>query len=151
MVSRPETYTEATVEQLLFEGFLFAVAGLGLEVIETAVLDWRKDRQRRGMGYSSIWYIPFYAVLPLAYFEAFSETLFAFPFYLRGPIYILSFWAVEYPSMGLLRLLLGKSPSEDNYRKSRWSVHGLIRLDLAPVWLCFGFAFEWMFRELRGL
>ena len=123
--------------------------GIGLEVIETAILDWRKDKTRRGMGHSSIWYLPFYAVLPLAYFQAFSAALFSLPFYLRGPIYILSFWALEYPSMALLRRLLGKSPSEDTYRKSPWSVNGLIRLDLWWAWLCFGFAFEWMFRQLR--
>lgn len=135
----------------LFAAFLFAVVGLGLEVVETALLDLRKAKDRRLMGYSSIWYIPFYAVLPLAYFHFFHEALFALPFYARGVIYPLSFWAGEYLSMGLLRLVLGKSPSEDSYYRSRWNVQGLIRLDLAPVWICFGFIFEWMYRNLRPL
>lgn len=34
---------------------------------------------------------------------------------------------------------------------SRWNVHGLIRVDLGPVWTCVGFALEWFFRNLRGL
>lgn len=135
-------------QELVFHAFLFAVAGLGLEVVETAILDFGKPGGGRLMGHSSLWYLPFYAVLPLAYFHAFHRTLLAWPFWLRGPVYVLSFFACEYASMWLLRKLLGKSPSEDSYRRSRWSVHGLIRLDLWWVWLGFGFAFEWMFRRL---
>ncbi len=137
------------MDRLIFEAFLFAIAGLGLEVVETALLDYSKKRDRRLMGYSSVWYIPFYAVLPLAYFHIFHGALFRWPFYVRGPVYVLSFWALEFVSMGILRLALGKSPSEESYYKSRWNVRGLIRLDLGPVWLCFGFIFEWMFRSLR--
>lgn len=136
---------------MLFEGFLFAAVGLGLEVVETALLDYPKAKDARLMGYSSVWYIPFYAVLPPAYFSAFSPTLFACPIHVRALIYMASFWACEYVSMGILRLALGKSPSQESYYKSRWNVHGLIRLDLGPVWICFGLIFEWMFRSLRHL
>lgn len=138
-------------ERLLFEAFLFAIAGLGLEVLETALLDFPKAKGRLLMGHSSAWYFPFYAVVPLAYFERLHPALFALPFYLRAAAYALSFWTVEFVAMWLLRVVLGKSPSEDSYRRSRWSVRGLIRLDLGPVWVCFGFVFEWMFRNLRGL
>lgn len=138
-------------ERWLFEAFLFGVVGLGLEVLETAFLDFPAAKDRLLKGHSSAWYLPFYAVVPLAYFEALHRPLFALPFYARAAAYPLSFWAVELVAMWLLRALLGKSPSEDSYRRSRWNVRGLIRLDLAPVWLCFGFLFEWMFRQLRGL
>lgn len=137
-------------ERLLFEAFLFAVAGLGLEVVETAILDYSSAPDRSLMGHASAWYLPFYAVVPLWYFERLHGPLFALPFYVRAAIYPLSFWAIEFAAMWLLRALLGRSPSEENYRRSRWHVDGLIRLDLAPVWMCFGFVFEWMFRHLRG-
>ena len=103
------------------------------------------------MGYSSAWYIPFYALLPPVAFHNFHGLFFALPFYVRGLLYMLICWVLEYCSMGLLRLTRGKSPSEDSYYRSRLNVHGLIRLDLGPVWICLGFAFEWIFRNLRGL
>lgn len=136
---------------MIFEAFLFAIAGLGLEVIETALLDYPKKKDIRLLGYSSVWYLPFYAVIPLAYFHCFHRVLFAWPVYLRAPAYMLSFWVVEYAAMGLLRLALGKSPSQASYYRSPWNVHGLIRLDLGPVWMAFGLIFEWMFRGLRQL
>ena len=135
---------------MIFEAFLFAIVGLGLEVVETAIL-FPKDRDRRLMGYSSLWYIPFYAVFPLVLLHNFHGFFFPLPFYVRGLLYMVIFWIVEYGSMALLRLILGKSPSEDGYYRSRWNVHGLVRLDLGPVWICFGFVFEWIFRHLRGL
>lgn len=138
-------------ERAIFEAFLFAIAGLGLEVLETALLDYPTAKDNLLMGHASAWYLPFYAVVPLWYFERLHATLFALPFYARAAIYPLSFWTVEFAAMWLLRALLGKSPSEDSYRRSKWHVRGLIRLDLAPVWMCFGFVFEWMFRGLRGL
>lgn len=139
------------MERLALKAFLFAFVGLGMEVVETALLDYPSERDPRLMGFTSAWYLPFYAVCPLAYFHYLHARVFALPAYLRGPVYVLSFWAFEYAAMGLLRLSLGRSPSERNYRRSKWNVHGLIRLDLAPVWLCFGFAFEWMYRGLSAL
>lgn len=138
------------MSRLAFEAFLFAIAGLGLEVIQTAILDYMDKHDFRLMGHASVLYLPFYAVCPLAYFTFLHSTLFAWPFYVRGPVYMVSFWIVEYLSMGILRLIFGKSPSEDTYKLSRWNVHGLIRLDYGHFWLCFGFIFEWMFRTLRG-
>lgn len=139
------------MDRLIFESFLFAIAGIGLEVVETAFLDYPKTKDIRLQGHASVWYIPFYAVLPLAYLSALGPAIFPLPLPARAVIYTLSFFALEYLSMGLLRLTLGKSPSEDSYRKSRWNVHGLIRLDLWPVWMAFGLIFEWMFRNLRRL
>lgn len=138
-------------DKLLLAAFLYAIVGTGLEVVQTAILDYMDKKDLRLMGHASVLYIPFYAVFPLAYFILFHETLFAWPFYVRGAAYVVSFWVVEYFSMGLLRLIFGKSPSEDTYKRSRWNVHGLIRLDYGHFWLCFGFIFEWMFRRLSGL
>ena len=135
----------------MFEISLFAFVGLGLEVIGTAAIDFRKDEEGQLVGYSSVWYIPFYALGPFLLFHVFHRALFALPFYVRGPLYALVFWAVEYCGMGLLRLMRGKSPSEDSYYRSRWNVHGLIRLDFGPLLIVLGFVFEWVFRHLRGL
>lgn len=136
---------------MIFEATLFAIAGLGLEVVGTAIWDCPKDRDRQLMGYSSIWYVPLYAVAPLLLFHNLHGPLFALPFYVRGPFYALAFWVVEYFGMGLLRLARGKSPSQDSYYQSPWNVHGLIRLDFGPALICLGFALEWIYRNLHGL
>ncbi|MBI4376709.1 MAG: hypothetical protein HY549_09705 [Elusimicrobia bacterium] len=136
---------------MIFEAFLFGIVGLGLEVMEIAIMDYPWAKDSKLMGYSSAWYFPFYAVVPLFLLHHFHGLLFSLPFYARGILYPVIFWIIEYSAMGLLRLLLGKSPSEDSYYQSRWNVHGLIRLDLAPVWIIFCFVFEWMFRNLRGI
>lgn len=135
---------------MLFEIFIFAAAGLGMEVVFTATLDFLQNRKPHLVGYSSIWYLPLYALAPviLNYAQPFLFTL-ALP--VRGLLYMICFFAVEYPSMGLLRLMLGTSPSEESYYKSRWNIHGLIRLDFAPAYFLLGLILEWMFRSLRHL
>ena len=136
---------------MIFEATLFAIAGLGLEVVGTAILDCSKDGERQLKGYSSVWYVPFYAVAPLLLFHNLHASLFALPFYVRGPLYALIFWLVEYPGMWVLRVILGKSPSETSYYQSPWNVHGLIRLDFGPGLVLLGFALEWIYRNLHSL
>lgn len=129
---------------------LLGFTGLGLETVFTAALDFPRTKDRHLLGYSSIWYWPLYALAP-AYFQVFQGVLFPLPLMVRGLVYMVSFFAVEYVSMGALRLLLGSSPSEESYYKSRWNVHGLIRLDFAPAWFVAGLLFETFFRFLRHL
>lgn len=135
---------------MLFESFIFAVAGLGLEVVFTSVFDFFRSRHKHLFGYSSLWYVPIYSCVPVV-FHYIYPYLFAWPIYGRALFYLISFWMIEYLSMGLLRILLGSSPSEESYRKSGWSIHGLTRLDYAPAQVGICFLFEWMFRHLRGL
>lgn len=99
------------------------------------------------MGYSSLWYLPLYALAP-AYFRLLGPALFPRPWFIRGLAYMASLFAIEYLSMGALRLLLGSSPSEASYLLSPWNIHGLIRLDFAPAWFAAGFLFEALYRHL---
>lgn len=135
---------------MLFDFFIFGVSGIGLEIIFTSLVDYPKFRNNHLMGYSSFWYFPLYgmAAIILHYGHPF---VFSLPPAYRGAVYIVVFWAGEYLGMGLLRLLLGKSPSEESYYKSHWNIHGLTRLDFAPAHLALGLIFEWMFRRLHSL
>ncbi len=133
---------------LLFQMFLFAVLGLGFEVVFTSILDYKSAKWRFLMGYSSLWYAPLYAITPL--FLALSGPwLFTMPFWFRGIIYALVIWFFEYLGMWGLRWLLGASPSEHQYYKSPWNVHGLIRLDYFPAMFLLGLALELVFREIQ--
>lgn len=136
------------LSHLLFEMALFAILGLGFEVFFTSVLDWKSDKRRFLMGYSSLWYAPLYAMTPV-FLHLTAVRLFEFPFWMRGVVYALVIWLFEYLGMWGLRLLLGASPSEGSYYKSRWNVHGLIRLDYFPAMFLLGLAFEVVFRQIR--
>ncbi len=140
------SHSSTDPQHLLFEMVLFAVLGLGFEIIFTAVLDWKKDKRCFLMGYSSLWYAPLYALAPLVLHLAGAWFL-QWPFWFRGVNYALSIWVVEYLGMWALRVLLGASPSEDSYYKSRWNIHGLIRLDYFPAMFLLGLAFEAVYRQ----
>lgn len=133
---------------LVFQMLIFAVLGLGLEVVFTGALDWRRSRPRHLLGYSSVWYLPLYAISPIFLHFA-GSALFVLPTLLRGLIYMACIFAVEYMGMLCLRMLLGSSPSEVGYYQSRWNVHGLIRLDYAPAMFLMGLFFEFIYRRMN--
>ncbi len=134
--------------QLLFEMALFAVLGLGFEVLFTSVTGFKSEKRRFLMGYSSLWYAPLYACAPL-FLHYFGGYVFLLPLLARGVVYALVIWLFEYVGMWLLRVLLGASPSEEQYFRSRWNIHGLIRLDFFPAMFLLGLAFEFIFRTIR--
>lgn len=134
---------------LFIEMLIFAVFGLGIEVVFTAASDAKKGgRPYHLMGYSSIWYMPLYMLAPV-FFSAFGDVLFPLHFVLRGLIYMASIFLIEFCSMFVLRKLLGSSPSQESYYQSGWSVFGLIRLDFAPVMFTLGLILEFVFRSLH--
>ncbi len=59
---------------------------------------------------------------------------------MRGAIYLLGFWLVEYASGWLLRQLTGKCPWD--YSDLRGNLHGLIAWEYGPVWFAAGLLLE---------
>jgi uncharacterized membrane protein len=59
---------------------------------------------------------------------------------LRGLVYLLGIWAVEYATGWLLRRFTGKCPWD--YSDFPGSIHGIVTLEYAPVWFVFGLGFE---------
>lgn len=126
---------------------IFGVFGIGLETFFTAILDYLELKDRRLLGYSSLWYFPIYALLPPAFCIVYPNIN-GSSIIVRGLVYMILIYVSEYFYMLLLRKLLGESPSERSYYKSRWNVHGLIRLDFAPAWFAAGLIFEILFKRL---
>jgi uncharacterized membrane protein len=60
---------------------------------------------------------------------------------LRGSIYMIGFFAIEYITGWLLKRLTGSCPW-DYSAWSKWSVNGYIRLDYAPIWFLVGIGLE---------
>jgi hypothetical protein len=128
--------------------YLLASVGVGLEVAFTSVQSLRA-RDRRLVGHSYLWMFPIYGlVYPVL--AALWPVVGGLPWPVRGGIYMVAFFAVEYSSGWLLRRALGSCPWEDSYRSARWGIHGLIRLDYAPAWFAVSLLFERLYLSLTA-
>ncbi len=125
----------------------FAFIGLGVEVLFTGVTDCSTDTML--MGYSSVWYVPFYFFIPWFFYFAYPWLIQRkVAWYLRGIVYAISGHIIEFFSMALLRGLLGHSPSEASYYQSGYSICGLTRLDYFVPFYLYGLFMEWLFIRL---
>lgn len=98
----------------------------------------RGDRLRL-VGRTYLWMFPIYGLAAFL-FEPVHELLRARPLVLRGALYMTGCFAVEYAAGWLLERAVGRCPWD--YTGSRFSLHGYIRLDYAPVWFAFGLVLE---------
>jgi uncharacterized membrane protein len=71
------------------------------------------------------------------------------PIILRGGIYTLLIFTVEYISGWLLQTNLGVCPWD--YSHTPYSVDGFIRLDYAPAWFAVGLLFEQLYNLLTNI
>ena len=137
---------------MLIRFVLYGLFGWCGEIIWTA--SWEKitgrqaDWKLRGTTY--LWMFPLYGAAFVLLFEPAHNALRAWPWPVRGLVYMLGFFAVEYASGWLLRRLTGACPW-DYTEHSRWQIHGLIRLDYAPVWFVAGLGLEWLHDMLMTL
>lgn len=90
------------------------------------------------MASTSIWMFPIYGLAIIL--EPIHNRLRSMHIVLRGVVYTLIIFIIEYTTGSLLRLVLGVCPW--NYNPSRFSINGIIRLDYAPVWFTSGLLFE---------
>ncbi|MBI2362385.1 MAG: hypothetical protein HYV15_03260 [Elusimicrobia bacterium] len=127
---------------------VIACVGVALEVAFTAATQPSVREGWRLKGQSYVWMFPIYglAVPALDLLRPFAG---AWPWPARGALYVLVLYAVEYLSGALLRRLTGRCPWD--YGAARWAVHGLVRLDYAPAWLCAALLFERLYLLLRPL
>jgi uncharacterized membrane protein len=72
-----------------------------------------------------------------------------YPWYARGLVWVAAIFVLEYVTGGLLRLLIGVCPWD--YSGARFSFHGLIRWDSAPLWFVLGLFFERLSRVINYL
>lgn len=112
------------------------------EIIWTATRERATGRQTdwklRGTTY--LWMLPLYGlILPL--YEPVHNALRGWPWPVRGAVYMVGFFVLEYASGWLLRRFTGACPW-DYTGRSRFQVQGLIRLDYAPVWFAVGMLLE---------
>lgn len=118
----------------------YGLVGWCAEVLFTGIHDYVRHRDNRFPSRTSLWMFPVYGLLqPM--FEPLHDSLRdRAPAPVRAAAYAAGFFGVEYASGLVLRRLLGRAPWD--YTSTKRHVHGLIRLDYAPMWAAFGLALE---------
>lgn len=89
-------------------------------------------------AFTYIWMFPIYGLA--VFLEYVHNKIRHMPVLLRGSIYMVIIFTIEYSTGSLLRLVLGVCPWD--YSGSPLSINGIIRLDFIPVWFFAGLVFE---------
>lgn len=141
---------------MLLRFFLYGALGWCAEILWTAVYEVVTGTRKhptdvrvrvpmtpperwRLAGHTYLWMFPFYGLGGLA-FEPCHEAVRGWAWPLRGVCWMVLVFAVEYVTGRALRRATGRCPWDYSY--ARWNVDGVIRLDYAPVWFCFGLLLE---------
>jgi len=123
---------------MLIKFVIFGTIGLVMEVLWTG-LGSLLARDRRATSNTSIWMFFIYGL------TAFMTPLinFIYPAFwlVRGIIYAATIFAIEY-TFG--RTLKAFDACPWDYSDVRFNVHGVIRLDYAPVWMAVGLIMEFV-------
>jgi uncharacterized membrane protein len=119
---------------------VYGAIGLVFELVFTGLKGAARGESPVRAAHTSLWMFPVYGLMqPL--FEPVHDRLRGrarLP--ARAATYTAGFFAVEYVSGWLFRRLRGHAPWDYHY--ARWNIHGLIRLDYAPLWAAMGLAME---------
>ena len=89
---------------------------------------------------SSIWMFFIYG--SAAFFTPMIELIYPLPMFVRGSIYALCIFVIEYV-VGISLKRINMCPWD--YSAAKTSVQGVIRLDYAPVWFSVGIIFEYTY------
>lgn len=112
------------------------IVGWCMEIIFTACNALRR-RDMRLQGTTSLWMFPIYG--SAAILEPISRLIKNRPLWIRGLIYMSLIFSAEYMTGSLLQ---SRALCPWDYRRSRWNVKRIIRLDYAPYWFGAGLLFE---------
>lgn len=127
-------------KQVWLRFLIYGALGWIVEVIFTGVGsfiagDWELT------SYTYLWMFPIYGLAALG-MEWLHSNMQRQYWFVRGIVYVVFIFTVEYLSGWLLCQWLGACPWE--YPASSPHIGGFIRLDFAPAWLALSFVFERM-------
>jgi hypothetical protein len=126
--------------EVLWTGLYDSITGVRVDPAEPCrVVQLTPEERWRLTGHTYLWMFPLYGAGGLV-FEPVHDALRGSPWPLRGLIWALLIFAVEYFSGWALRRCTGRCPWD--YRYARFHVQGLIRLDYFPLWFAFGLLLE---------
>ncbi len=129
---------------MAFRFIIYGLIGWCLEIFWTGLASLLKgDFVLSGQTY--LWMFPIYGLA--IFLEPVYESIKDQPIILRGGVYTLIIFSIEYLTGWLLQSLIGVCPWD--YTGTLFSIHGLIRLDYAPVWFVLGLFFEKVYITLK--
>lgn len=102
----------------------------------------------RLIGHTYLWMLPIYGGGCML-FEVVHGAVAPYPWFVRGVIYMVGCFIVEYVTGWIIMMISGAIPWD--YSERRWHIHGLIRLDYAPVWFFFGLLLERVETAVRAV
>lgn len=126
---------------------IFGVLGIFGEVIFTAVEKLIKTRKWRLNGESYIWMFPIYGLLAFL-FDPISQAIGNMSWIVRGLVYMVAIYLVEYITGALLTKLTGAHIWKYT---GKYNLHGQIQLMHAPVWFIIGLLVERYYNDVEQL
>ncbi len=127
-----------------FKNFLkCGLAGWCMEILFTSA-DSLRRRDMTLKGTTSLWMFPIYGSAGLA---PLSRLLAKMPAWRRGLAYMGLIFSAEYLSG---RFLSKHRFCPWDYRRSRWNISRVVRLDYAPCWFFAGLLFEHLMSSRSG-
>ena len=126
----------------------YGTLGWVLEVVFTALHDYKRYGDKRLPARTSLWMFPIYGLLAPLFEPAHDAMRGKVPAPLRAAAYAAGIFGIEYVTGRALRAAIGDAPWD--YSEARWNVHGLIRLDYAPYWAIVGLGAERVHDLLTG-
>lgn len=140
-------FSKNRIGHTFFMMMFFACLGITTEVVFTALSAFITGQTINGKplyalsGYSYLWMIPVYALIPLTGLFIHPKVN-HWPVFWRLPFFVLLVYIVEFSSGLLLKIGTGSCPWEYT---SGWHIMGLIRLDYFPAWLLFVWIVEYLY------
>ncbi|GAA0240865.1 putative ABC transporter permease [Metaclostridioides mangenotii] len=127
---------------MIIRFLIYGAIGWCMEIMWTGFHS-LKNKDYKMTATTSIWMFFIYGMV--VFFEPVCDVLAGLPILIRGGIYVLCIFGIEYLTGGFLKRL-GTCPWD--YTGSKYSINGLIRLDYAPAWFLAGIIFEAVYRQL---
>lgn len=122
--------------------FFYGLAGWGIEMVWTGMHSLFSGDLTL-LGQSNLWMFFIYGCA--VFLEPLHHAISRWNWPLRGLLWVIVIWTIEYASGLLLYKLLGAYPW---YYSDRLAVNGLITISYAPAWFVAGLIFEKFHKSL---
>lgn len=121
---------------------IYGIAGWTMEIIWTS-LHSLITGDIKLQGYTSIWMFFIYG--GAVFLEPIHDIIKQWRWHIRGIIWVVIIWGIEYASGLILVNLIGAAPW---YYLGPFAIDNLVRLDYAPAWFAAGLIFEYIHNTL---
>ncbi|MCX7922173.1 MAG: hypothetical protein N3B21_09210 [Clostridia bacterium] len=121
---------------------IYGLVGWSMEVIWTGLYSLINGDLRLG-AFTNLWMFFIYG--SAIFLEPIHDIIYEWRWPVRGLIWVVIIWGIEFTSGLVLKSVLGLSPW---IYTGPFAIDGLIRLDFGPAWFVAGMVFERIHRTL---